>query len=49
MLQTAVGISRRSGVAVVAIHAKPRTYEELVRFAKSASRDDVELVTLDAL
>jgi len=49
MLQTAVGISRRSGVVVVAIHAKPHTYEELVRFAKSASRDDVELVTLDAL
>ena len=49
MLQTAVGISRRSGVAVVAIHAKPRTYEELMRFAKSASRNDVDLVALDAL
>ena len=49
MLQTAVGISRRSGVAVVAIHAKSRTYEELVRFAKTASRDDVQFVALDAL
>lgn len=49
MLRTAVGISRRTGVAVVMIHAKPRTYQEVVKFAVAAPRDDIQLVPLDAL
>ncbi len=49
MLRTAVGISRRTGVALVILRAKPRTYRELVKFAASAARDDVNLVTVTAL
>jgi len=49
MLRTAVGISRRTGVALVALRAKPRTYQEIVKFAAVAARDDVDLVTVTAL
>ena len=49
MLGTAAGISRRTGVAIVMIHAKPRTYQEIEKFAVAAPRDDIQLVALDAL
>jgi polysaccharide deacetylase 2 family uncharacterized protein YibQ len=49
MLRTAVGISRRTGVALVVLHAKPRTYSEVVKFAAFAARDDVELVAVTSL
>ena len=49
MLRTAVGISRRTGVALVVLHAKPRTYADVVKFAAFAARDDVELVAVTSL
>ena len=49
MLGSALAIARRTGVAVVALHARPRTYAAIERFVRRARNDDVDIVPIDRL
>jgi hypothetical protein len=45
----AYAIAERTGVATVALHARPQSYDAAERFAVRAARDGIDIVPLDAL
>jgi hypothetical protein len=49
LLGQALAIAQRTGVAVVAVHARPGSLRALERFAVRAERDGAELVSLASL
>jgi hypothetical protein len=49
MFGTALAIARRTGVAVVALHARPSSLDAAERFAVRAGRDGVDIVPIDEL
>lgn len=49
MLRDALQIAHRTGIAVIAVHARPQTFVALQRFAERAERDGADLVTISAL
>jgi hypothetical protein len=49
MFGTALAIARRTGVAVVALHARPSSLDAAERFVVRAGRDGVDIVPIDEL
>ncbi|GAC1404753.1 MAG: hypothetical protein NVSMB64_08480 [Candidatus Velthaea sp.] len=49
MFGSVLAIARRTGVAVAALHARPRTLAAAERFALQAQRDGVEIVPIEEL
>ncbi|GAC1594709.1 MAG: hypothetical protein NVS3B28_25550 [Candidatus Velthaea sp.] len=49
MLGSALAIAQRTGVAVVALHARSRTFAAVERFALRARRDGVDIVPIDEI
>jgi polysaccharide deacetylase 2 family uncharacterized protein YibQ len=49
LFNAAYAIAQRTGVATVALHARPQSYDAAERFAVRAARDGIDLVPLDAL